>query len=157
MEEGAEKTGHAHESAERKAVKKTEPSGIGLSQNGCDGFPFGRFDMARAVAIVPEKVIDFVRELVVAKVKFDDSLFTRRELRLMRELSVHFADELTKPLIGFTHEERGPWDKIWDSGRGNDERIPYTLAISDDDPNRAAILEAAREYEGIVAAGSNRH
>jgi hypothetical protein len=60
-------------------------------------------------------------------------------------------------LINFTHAERGPWDKIWDSGRGNNERIPYTLAISDDDPNRAAILEAAREYEGIVAAGSNRH
>jgi uncharacterized phage-associated protein len=35
----------------------------------------------------------------------------------MPELSTNFENELTKPLIGFTHEERGPWDKIWDGGR----------------------------------------
>ena len=109
-------------------------------------------DMASAVSIVPETVSDFIRERVVPKVAFDDSVFTRRELRLMHELSAHFADELTKPLIGFTHEERGPWDEIWDGGRGNNERIPYTLAVQDSDPSRDAILESAREYDGILAA-----
>jgi len=109
-------------------------------------------DMATAVDIVPEKVIDYVRERVVPKVSFDESPFTRRELRFMEDLATRFRDELTKPLIGFTHEDRGPWDKIWDSGRGNNERIPYALAISDSDPNRDAILESAREYEGIEAA-----
>jgi hypothetical protein len=84
-------------------------------------------------------------------------LFTRRELRLMRELSTNFENELTKPLIGFTHEERGPWDKIWDGGRGNNERIPYALAVPDSDPNRDAILESAREYEGILAAAPHGH
>ena len=106
-------------------------------------------DIASAINIVPEKAIDFIRELVVPKVAFDDSLFTRRELRLMCELSTNFADELTKPMIGFTHEERRPWDKIWDGGRGNNERIPYTLAVPDSDPNRDVILAAAREYEGV--------
>jgi len=114
-------------------------------------------DMADAINIVPEKVIDFIRERVVPKVAFDDSSFTRRELRLMRDLSTNFADELTKPMIGFTHEERGPWDKIWDGGRGNNERIPYTLAVSDSDPNRDAILELAHEYEGIAAAAPYGH
>lgn len=109
-------------------------------------------DMATAIDIVPEKVIDYVRERVVPKASFDASHFTRRELRLMEDLAARFRDELTKPLIGFTHEDRGPWDKIWDGGRGNNERIPYTLAVSDTDPNRDAILEAAREYEGIEAA-----
>ena len=114
-------------------------------------------DMATAIDIVPEKVIDFIRERVVSKVTFDDSSFTRRELRLMCELSTNFANELTKPLIGFTHEERGPWDKIWDGGRGNNERIPYALAVPDSDPNRNAILESAREYEGILAAAPHGH
>ncbi len=99
-------------------------------------------DMARAVDIVPEQVIDYVRERVVPRIAFDESPFTPRELRLMKELSARFHDELTKPLIGFTHEDRGPWDKIWDNGRGNNERIPYALAIADSDPNRDAILEA---------------
>ena len=90
--------------------------------------------------------------MVVPRVAFDDALFTRRELRLMHELSTNFADELTKSLIGFAHEDRRPWDKIWDGGRGNNERIPYTLTIPDSDPNRDAILEAAREYEDVLAA-----
>jgi hypothetical protein len=33
------------------------------------------------------KVIDYIREQVTPKVAFDDSLFTRRELRLMSEIS----------------------------------------------------------------------
>jgi uncharacterized phage-associated protein len=114
-------------------------------------------DMAYAIDIVPEKVIDFIRELVVPKVAFDDSLFSRRELRLMHDLSTQFVDELTKPLIGFTHEDRGPWDKIWDGGKGNNERIPYALAVPDSDPNRDAILESARDYEGVMAAAPHGH
>lgn len=114
-------------------------------------------DLASAVDIVPEKVIDYIRERVVPKVQFDDSPFTRRELRLMEELAARFRTELTKPLVGFTHEDRGPWDKIWDGGRGNSERIPYALAVSDTDPNRKAILGAADEYEGIAAAATRGH
>jgi hypothetical protein len=94
---------------------------------------------------------------VVAKVPFNESLFTKRELRLMSDLAHRFRDELTKPLVSFTHAERGPWDKIWDAGRGNNERIPYTLAVADDDPHGAAVLESAREYEGIIAANSRQH
>ena len=114
-------------------------------------------DMAKAIEIVPEKVIDYIRERVVSRVAFDELLFTRREMRLMQEIAARFRDELTKPLIGFTHEDRGPWDKIWDSGRGNNERIPYALALADADPNRDAILTSALEYEGIAAAAPRGH
>jgi len=114
-------------------------------------------DMSAAVAIEPEKVVDYVRDHVVPKRSFDDSLFTKRELRLMRGLVEKYRDEMTKPLIGLTHTERGPWDTIWDAGRGNNARIPYSLAIDDNDPNRDAILEAAREYENVVATDAKRH
>jgi uncharacterized phage-associated protein len=114
-------------------------------------------DLAAAIDIQPEKVIDFIRERVVPKARFDDGQFTKRELRLMHELAAKYRDEMTKPLVSFTHAERGPWDKIWDDGRGNNERIPYSLAIADDDPNREAILQAAREYEAIAEADSRHH
>jgi uncharacterized phage-associated protein len=96
-------------------------------------------------------------ERVVARVNFDASFFTKRELGLMEELAHRFRDELTRPLVSFTHAERGPWDKIWDDGRGNNERIPYTLSIGECDPHAAAVLESAREYEGIRAADSRQH
>src|SRR5438270_2802255 len=58
-----------------------------------------------------------MRELVVTKVAFNDPSFTRRELRLMHDLCFTFADEITKPLIGFTYEERGPWTRFGTAAR----------------------------------------
>lgn len=119
-----------------------------------DGF---EADLAAAIDIVPERVIDFDRQRVVPKQGFDDSQFTKRELRLMQELAQRHREEMTRPLIGLTHIERGPWDKIWDDGRGNNERIPYALAVPDDDPNREAVLDAAREFAAISAANAVKH
>jgi uncharacterized phage-associated protein len=114
-------------------------------------------DLIKAFDIVPQKVIDYTRELVVPKIKFDDSQFTKRELRIMQELVTRFCDDYAMPMVNVTHQERGPWSKIWDEGRGNNTRIPYTLAIPDDDPNREAILQAAHEREGILAAARHHH
>lgn len=109
-------------------------------------------DLAATVDIVPQKVVDYTRELVVPRLPFDDSLFTKRELRIMRDLVDRFRDDYSLPMVNVTHLERGPWDKTWDNGRGKNSRIPYALSIPDDDPHREAILAAASEYEGIVAA-----
>lgn len=109
-------------------------------------------DLASAIDIVPEKVIDHTRETVVAKIQFDDRHFTRRELRIMAMLVEQLRDSYSKPMIDLTHVQLGPWEKIWDGGRGNNDRIPYALAIDDGDPNREAILESMREYAGITAA-----
>jgi uncharacterized phage-associated protein len=113
-------------------------------------------DLAAAIDIVPEQVIDHVRELVVAKVPFDDTLFTRRELALMERIGMEHDKDLSKPMVNVTHVERGPWATIWDNGRGSNERIPYTLAVADGDANRDAVLDAAREYEAICAAERSR-
>jgi uncharacterized phage-associated protein len=114
-------------------------------------------DLAAAIDIVPEPVFDYDRQRVAPKIAFDDSHFTKRELGLMQELAARHRDEMTRPLIGLTHEERGPWVKIWDDGRGNNARIPYVLAVPDDDPNRETVLEAAREFDAIAAADAFKH
>lgn len=114
-------------------------------------------DLAAAIDVVAERVIDYDRQRLVPKKPFQDGQFTKRELRLMQELAERHRDEMTRPLIGLTHAELGPWDKIWDGGHGNNERIPYALAVPDDDPNREAVLEAAREFDAIAAADSTKH
>jgi uncharacterized phage-associated protein len=112
-------------------------------------------DLAAAIDVLPEKVIDYTRERVVSKTDFDDSHFTKRELRIMENLAVRFRDSLSKPMIDITHAELGPWETIWDNGRGNNERIPYPLALATDDPHRDAILASAREYAGIESANTH--
>lgn len=110
-------------------------------------------DFAEAIEIVPESVVDFVRESVRPKRAFDETHFTKRQLRLMEQLAERFRDDDSKPMSGVTHEERWPWASIWDDGRGNLESIPYALAIRDEDPHAEVIREAAAEREGIRRAG----
>lgn len=112
-------------------------------------------DFAQALAIEPEKIFDCMRETVVPRVQFDDSHFTKRELRIMSDLAERFRESLSKPMIDVTHAELGPWVKIWDAGRGNNERIPYALALGDENPYQDAILASAQEYAGIAAMQTN--
>ncbi len=110
-------------------------------------------DFAEAIDIVPEKALGLVRESVRPKRAFDDAHFTRRELRLMEDLAERFREDYCKPMIGVTNEERSPWASIWDDGRGNLGRIPYSLAIRDDAPHADMVREAAAEREGMRRAG----
>lgn len=112
-------------------------------------------DFAEAVDIVPEQVIDYMRETVRPKRAFDDSHFTRRELRLMAELAERFQHDYSQPMINVTHAELGPWHAIWDNGRGNLDRIPYSLAIRDDDTHAEFVRESAAEHEAIRQAQLN--
>jgi uncharacterized phage-associated protein len=111
-----------------------------------------RADLAAAIEIRPERVIDYIRETVHPRVAFDPTHFTRRELRLMASLAERFRDDLTRPMINVTHEETGPWSAIWDNGRGRNERIPLNLALQADDPGRDGVLESAKHHAGIRAA-----
>lgn len=107
-------------------------------------------DLAGAISIQPVQIIDFVRETVVPQAEFDDSHFSKRELRIMTELAAKYRDEYSPKMIDVTHAENGAWAKVWSGGTGFDQPIAYTLAIAEGDPNRDAILEAAKEYEAIV-------
>lgn len=108
-------------------------------------------DLAQAITIQPEKIIDYVRETVVARAEFDDSYFSKRELRIMAALAEKYRDEYSHKMIDVTHAENGAWAKVWNAGQGFDQAIAYTLAVADDDPHREAILEAAREYGAIIS------
>lgn len=113
-------------------------------------------DFAEAIEIVPEKVFDHYRERVVPRRPFDAEHFTPRELRIMEELAMRFRDDLSKPMVGVTHAESGPWSTIWDNGRGAWNQIPYALAVAPNDPHRDAVLESAAEFAGIRAAAAAR-
>ncbi len=113
-------------------------------------------DLAEAIDIRLERVIDYTRENVVAKRPFDAAHFTPRELEILNGLALAYADVMSERMIDVTHAENGAWAKVWRDGLGNDERIEYRLAISDTDPHREAILEAASENEALARAAAAR-
>lgn len=125
---------------------KFGPVPVALEQEWEDPEP----DMADAIRIEPERVIDFVRETVAAQAAFDDSHFSQRELRLMAALATQYCDELSHRMIDVTHAENGAWARVWNSGEGFDQPIDYALSLAEDDPHRTAILDFAREHRAIV-------
>jgi uncharacterized phage-associated protein len=109
-------------------------------------------DLAAAIRIEPRPVIDYERQNVVALQAFDSEHFSIRELRLLDDIARRYRDTLSGKMIDVTHAENGAWAKIWADGEGNDNTIPYELAVAEDDPHRDAVLEAAAHYEAIAAA-----
>ncbi|MBB5202839.1 putative phage-associated protein [Inhella inkyongensis] len=104
-------------------------------------------DLADVVHIVPEQIVDFTRQTVKAKneASFDESEFTPRQLRMMRELADKYRDTMSASMIDVTHAQNGAWDKIWQGGKGAHQPIPYDLCIPDDAPEKTILLEVASE------------
>lgn len=113
-----------------------------------------RPDMATAISIQPEKIIDYVRETVVPVARFDDSHFSPREMRIMKQIAGKYRNELSHKMIDVTHAENGAWATVWKGGAGFDQPIDYNLAIADDDPYREVIFEAAAEFQALSAMAS---
>lgn len=111
-------------------------------------------DMAQAVHIEYEKVIDYDRQAVKINegIEFNDDYFTPRELRIMQNVAEKYRETYSAKLIDVTHEQNGAWDKVWQQGMGDRNTIPYALAIKDDDANRDLLVEMGAQQHMYQAA-----
>lgn len=111
-------------------------------------------DLGQLIQIVEEPVIDYIRQTVKVKpgVQFDDDEFTPRQLSILEALVAKYRDTSSPAMIDVTHAQNGAWDKVWQNGQGRGKPIPYSLALSDDAPNREAIQEIAAEQAMYRAA-----
>jgi len=105
-------------------------------------------------ALAPDfaEAIEIVAEQAKSKRAFNDSHFTRRELRLMRSFASRFENENSSLLDNLTCVERNPWAIVWDEGAGYLARIPYSLALTHDAPGATSILDLALDRRCIHAA-----
>jgi uncharacterized phage-associated protein len=86
-------------------------------------------DLQEAVTLL-EKSADEDDKLcrVIAKKPFDPSFFSRREMKIMKNLSFIFKEALAKDMVEITHLTGAPWDKtIKEKGPG--KQIDYSLAV----------------------------
>lgn len=60
---------------------------------------------------------------------FDDSHFTRRELRILKGLAAEFRDAQADDMIETTHLENQPWHQVYVEEGQRQGRIPYELAL----------------------------
>jgi uncharacterized phage-associated protein len=65
---------------------------------------------------------------VIAKKPFDPKFFSKRELKMMKDLAYIFRDALAKGMVEVTHLKGSPWDKTLKE-KGLRKRIDYLLAV----------------------------
>lgn len=111
-------------------------------------------DLLSRIRIVQERAYDYDRQAVKVNdgVEFNAEPFSPRQLRIMDAVAARYRETYSPALIDVTHEQNGAWGKVWRQGVGAHKPIPYELAIAEDAPERAAILEIAEEQRMYRAA-----
>lgn len=112
-------------------------------------------DLKAAIKIKRERLFSFSRQKVSPGIEFDDSYFSKRELRLMEKIEKQYHNHIAKDMVDVTHAENSAWQKVWAGGKGRNEHINYQLSLADD-PNKEHILKAAEEYDSLLeSVGTN--
>ena len=81
-------------------------------------------DMAAALTKIPGKGLQKIK----SKQKFNSDYFSKRELRLLKELSFIFKDATAEQMVESTHLKNKPWDRTLKE-KGEFKEIDYLLAV----------------------------
>lgn len=122
------------------------PVPVELKREWDDGF--GK-DLAAAIWINRNKVVDYCREQVIAELDFDDQFFSRRELKILEGLANRYRYSKASDMVEVTHAENEAWKRVWQDGEGQNELIDYRLSLTKS-PKDQRVLEAAQEYERLI-------
>ena len=84
--------------------------------------------------------------------QFSEQHFSRRELRIMRELAEKYEHSLSDEMIEATHLENMPWHKIYVQQGNKQALIPYMLSVPEEDED--IISEISNERANLLRAAS---
>ena len=90
---------------------------------------------------------------IKTKKKFDDLYFSKRELRLLKDIAFIFKEVEAKKIVEVSHLPNEPWDKTIKT-KGEREKIDYCLAVDNTSKSLQIeeIIERLREREAIKLA-----
>lgn len=101
-----------------------------------------------SIELSPEREINYLRLKVVPKKKFDSDHFTKREINILAELAGKYRDSTAKEMVEITHDKDGAWARVFNSGNGQYEKIPFELTLRDEKASQ--ILDKAKEHTELV-------
>ncbi|MGO7967134.1 Panacea domain-containing protein [Rhizobium ruizarguesonis] len=76
--------------------------------------------------------------VMTPQTEFSDEHFSKREMRIMRELAGQYVNSPADEMIEATHLENQPWHKVYVQDGRKQAIIPYILSVSGED---ATLLE----------------
>lgn len=106
-------------------------------------------DMAERIEFVEKPTRRGTMLVVKPIADFDDGHFTKRELRILKGLAAEFRDAQAEDMIETSHLENQPWHKIYVEEGRRQERIPYELALHQQEAE--AMRDVIAERQAFVA------
>ncbi|MEF8720208.1 MAG: Panacea domain-containing protein [Candidatus Accumulibacter necessarius] len=102
-------------------------------------------DLAERVEFIEKPTRNGTMLVVRPLADFDDSHFTKRELRIMQGLAEEFRDMRADDMIEATHLENQPWHRIYVEEQKRQQKIPYGLALRKQEADAMQDVIAERE------------
>lgn len=108
-------------------------------------------DMAKAIDFT-EIPTGYGRPMLTfqPKANFDGSHFSKRERKLMERLAREFEHHKAEDMIEATHLENQPWDKVFNQWGGQQEKIPYKLAVRAQEQDE--VMAIANEHQQLMGS-----
>lgn len=85
------------------------------------------------------------------KKSFESKYFSKRELRLLKDISDRFEMMNGGEMEAFTHREHSPWYRMWVVENRKQEKIPYEYSLDTiNEADKQTILEIAEERKEFL-------
>jgi uncharacterized phage-associated protein len=93
----------------------------------------------------------YERIKLVNKKPFDSKYFSRRELALLKDISLRFEMMTGQEMEDFTHRQGMPWHHVWVEEKKENAEIPYEYALNNlDSDERDTILVISEERKAVL-------
>jgi len=86
-------------------------------------------DLAEAVSISSESNGGYPKLLIKPIQEFNSNIFTKRELKILDQLSEEYKNSNADEMIEATHLENAPWDRVFNKEDNKQGAIPYEYAL----------------------------
>jgi uncharacterized phage-associated protein len=94
---------------------------------------------------VPSEPGPFQAVEITPKAEFDPSVFTKRELAILKEVADQFSISYAGEMVNSTHLPGDPWDRVFNLEGNRQKKIPFEYALNGEDTEE--VKEAAIEHE----------
>lgn len=83
------------------------------------------------------------------KADFDPSVFTKRELAILKEVADQFSISYANEMVESTHLPGDPWDRVYNLEERKQQKIPFEYAINGEGAEE--VKNAAKEHQDMLA------
>lgn len=103
-------------------------------------------DIKKAFSVIKPSEKDFSLTQILPKIQFDESVFTPRELGLIKDIAFQFKELQGAQISKYSHLKNMPWE-VTHRVKGLNKKIDYDLALDESPESISREIAEERQLE----------